>query len=127
MHSRDHPDLFTPRGAISDEAEVALDRTHQTISPRFTELRSAGYIQYLLDADGNRVRRATRSDNSAYVHIATEHGRQAAKLGVPIRIASTGDITSTRHRDNPMSNQAFGANDYATLRLDVLKYIVSQS
>jgi hypothetical protein len=112
-------------GATSDEVEAALRRTHQTISPRFTELRGAGYIRYLLNGDGMRIRRVTRSGSGAYVHVATAMGIEMATLGLPIRIA--GDATSKYHRGNPMSKAAFAANDRASLLRDVLKYVGSKS
>lgn len=52
------------RGATSDEVEVALGMTHQSISARMTEAKADGQIV------GNGLRRPTRSGRNAAVYIA---------------------------------------------------------
>jgi hypothetical protein len=123
-----HSSLPVPRGAISDEVERVLNRSHQSVSPRFGELRMLGLIDYQI-VDGRIRLRDTRAGNSAKVHIATAQGKAVARLGLPIR--GTGqDITSRRHRGDNMSQNAFSNNNPANLsmlRLEVLQAIVALS
>jgi len=56
-------------GCTCDATEVALGLTHQTCSPRFTELHGRGLI-----ADSGKVRR-TRSGRNAIVWTITDAGR----------------------------------------------------
>jgi DNA-binding transcriptional ArsR family regulator len=115
-------------GAISDEIERVLSRSHQSVSPRFKELRDAGLIDKLV-VDGVEQRRDTRAGNGAYVHVATTQGKATAKLGLPIR--GTGqDVTARRHRGDEMSQAAFRNNNPANLsrlRLEVLQAIAAVS
>jgi hypothetical protein len=60
-----------PRGTTSEEVEHLLDMRHQTVSPRRTDLRAAGYTDYLY-INGQRVRRPTTTGSTAYVEVATQ-------------------------------------------------------
>jgi hypothetical protein len=129
-------DLFTytapprriPRGRISEETEIALDRKHQTISARYTDLRREGYIEYLLDAGGIPIKRNTRSGSSAYVHVVTPAGLQAIRLGF-VQITNNRDPTVNRHGGNAMSATAFNKTNRNrnTDALEVLKDIAAAS
>jgi hypothetical protein len=120
------PVMLPPLGATSEETEIGLGKVHQSVSPRFGELRKAGLLQYLLDAQGEVVRRDTERGRGAKVHIVTEKGRLAAKADIPIRFAG-GDPTRSRHRGDSMSDEAFARGNYASLRLDIVKFIASRS
>jgi hypothetical protein len=120
------PVMLPPLGATSEETEAALGKVHQSVSPRFKELRIAGLLQYLVDTQGEIVRRDTQRGRGANVHVVTPKGRQAANADIPIRTAG-GDITRGRHRGNPRSNEAFARGDYSTLRLDIVKFIAPRS
>jgi hypothetical protein len=119
------PVMLPPLGATSEETEVALGKVHQSVSPRFKELRIAGLLEYLI-VKGEIVKRDTQRGRGANVHVVTPKGRQAANAGIPIRTAG-GDITRGRHRGNPRSNEAFARGDYSTLRLDIVKFIAPRS
>jgi biotin operon repressor len=54
------------KGQTCDEAEEALEMTHQTVSARIKELKDTGYIVDTGD------RRKTRSKQKAAVYVATE-------------------------------------------------------
>lgn len=56
------------RGMTSDEAEVALGLSHQSVSARFTELKAEGSIV------PSGERRATRSGRNAAVMVAARQG-----------------------------------------------------
>ena len=55
-------------GCTRDEAELALGLSHQTCSPRFTELHYRGHIR-----DSGRVQ-PTRSGRNAVVWVITAAG-----------------------------------------------------
>jgi len=55
-------------GATCDEAIAILGLTHQTASPRFTELEAKGWIRRTGE------RRLTRSGNPAAIYVYTEPG-----------------------------------------------------
>ena len=48
-------------GLTCDEEEAILDRIHQGLSPRFTELRYNSYIDHLHDPNGDPIQRDTKS------------------------------------------------------------------
>jgi hypothetical protein len=112
-------------GAISEETEQALDKSHQSVSARYTELRQWGFITYLTDSRGNPITRKTKSRRNAYVHVATALGRQAVKLG--FAPGDRDDPTRGFHRGNPMSEAAFNSTDLRSLRMNVLKHINSRT
>lgn len=60
----------SPNGKTCDEIEVELYLSHQTASARCTELKRLGRVGFLYDADGNKVRRKTRSGRKADVLYA---------------------------------------------------------
>jgi hypothetical protein len=92
-------------GATSEECEFNLDMKHQTVSARRTDLQRLGLIDYARDANGKRERRITASGRPAYVKVATTKGKDTIKFGW--RISAKGDPTRSRHKGNPMSNEAF--------------------
>lgn len=114
--------ILESRGATAEETEFALQIPHKSTSGRYTELRDLELIRYARDANGLRVRRATVSGKYAYVHVATDLGRQVAALDLPIRYVK--DITRRKHHDNPMSNYAHRTSSFSSLRLRVLKHVV---
>lgn len=65
-----------PNGATTDEIEVALGRSHQSVSSAVHTLRSAGHITPLI-RDGAEVHRDTRSGSAATVYVI----KAAAKAG----------------------------------------------
>lgn len=65
-----------PNGATTDEIEVALGRSHQSVSSAVHTLRSAGHITALI-RDGAEVHRDTRSGSAATVYVI----KAAAKAG----------------------------------------------
>lgn len=60
------------RGLTCDELEVITDLSHQCASPRMIENARAGLIVEARDADGEPVRRRTRSGRAAQVWVAVE-------------------------------------------------------
>jgi hypothetical protein len=63
-----------PNGATSDEIEVELQRSHQSVSSAVNYLASTGHITPLV-RDGAEVRRTTRSGSEAVAY--TTAGLQA--------------------------------------------------
>jgi hypothetical protein len=112
-----------PIGATSEETELALDMKHQTVSPRYTELREWGYIRYWHNS-GTQMKRRTHSGSDAAVHITTAKGKHAVELGMPIHKPGEGDPTAGRHKGNPLSAAAYNTrNQTPTQRLRVLQHI----
>lgn len=68
--------VAAPNGATTDEIEVALERSHQSVSSAIHTLRASGYITPLV-ADGQEARRDTRSGSPATVYVAV-----ATRVGV---------------------------------------------
>ena len=64
----DHVRSAGRHGCICDEVMRDLGLTHQTASPRFTELESKGWIRRTGE------RRLTRSGNPAAIYVYTEPG-----------------------------------------------------
>ena len=64
-----------PRGITCDEVEVALDRTHQSMSPRVNELRDTGWF---VDSG---VRRKTRSGRAAVVWTPSQASPRSRRPG----------------------------------------------
>lgn len=98
-------------GTTCSEVESILGQhgrhvRHQSVSARRTELRAAGYTDYLLDGQGQPVRRPTESGRLAYVEIATRLGKDAIRLGWDLHLRG-GDPTAGHHGGNPMSAGAF--------------------
>lgn len=60
--------LCEQRGATCEEVEQALQLSHQTVSPRISELRAFGWVQTI----DNESRR-TSSGRKARVHRVPEH------------------------------------------------------
>lgn len=56
-----------PQGVTCDEAEVALNLSHQTCSARCTELKRQGKVSAQEQMDGTKIRRPTRSGRNADV------------------------------------------------------------
>jgi hypothetical protein len=110
-------------GTTCEEVEDGTSLKHQTVSARRTELRKYGYTDYLLDAVGNRTRRATKSGRAAYIEIATQKGIATIKNGWPIVIGDGHDPTASRHHGNPMSDAAFASSEFASARRIVLQYM----
>jgi hypothetical protein len=96
-----------PRGSICEEIEQLLGMRHQTVSARRTDLRAAGYTDYLRDADGEPLRRLTSTGSPAAVEIATEKGRAVIDFNLPLQL-NGGDPTRGRHGGSPTSTAAFG-------------------
>jgi hypothetical protein len=96
-----------PRGSICEEIEQLLNMRHQTVSARRTDLRRAGYTDYLRDVDGIILRRPTTTDSPAAVEVATKKGKMAIAYDVPLQL-NGGDPTEGRHGGNPTSKAAFG-------------------
>jgi hypothetical protein len=65
-----------PQGATTDEVEVHLDRSHQSVSSAMNTLAGNGHIVPLVQ-DGREVRRDTRTGNPATVYVAA-----SARVGV---------------------------------------------
>jgi hypothetical protein len=105
--------LTMPRGTTSEEVEQLLNMRHQTASARRTDLRAAGYTDYLYDEHGNRIRRPTTTGSSAYVEIATQKGMVAIDFHMPLQL-NGGDPTISHHGGVATSTAAFGR----TSRLD---------
>jgi len=95
-----------PRGTTSEEVERILNMRHQTVSARRTDLRAAGYTDYLRDAQGVIIRRPTSTGSGAAVEIATQKGRDAIDFNLSLRL-NLGDPTSSHHGGNPLSAAAF--------------------
>jgi hypothetical protein len=51
--------MLPPLGATSEETEIALGKVHQSVPPRFKELRIAGLLEYLI-VKGEIVKRDTK-------------------------------------------------------------------
>jgi hypothetical protein len=96
-----------PRGSICEEIEQLLHMRHQTVSARRTDLRAAGYTDYLRDPNGDPMRRLTTTGSPAAVEIATQKGRDAIDFNLPLQL-NGGDPTRSRHGGSPTSTAAFG-------------------
>lgn len=57
-----------PAGATTDEVEIALERSHQSVSSAINSLTAHGYLVALV-RDGGEVYRETRSGRSATVYV----------------------------------------------------------
>lgn len=68
--------LTRPQGATTDEAEVHLERSHQSVSSAVNSLVANGHLVPLRQ-DGLEVRRDTRTGNPATVYAAA-----ATRVGV---------------------------------------------
>lgn len=108
--------------ATSDAIETALAQPHQSVSPRCKELRDDGYTDYAVDRYGVIVMEKTRRNRNAAVQTITKKGRDAVRLGIPIR-RPRGDPTAGRHKHNPLSAAAYHGSDFSNLRLDILKHL----
>jgi hypothetical protein len=64
-----------PNGATTDEVEVELHRSHQSVSSAVHSLKVAGHITPLV-RDGRTVERSTRSGSAAVVYVIA-----AARVG----------------------------------------------
>ena len=95
-----------PYGSTSEEVERALGMLHQTVSARRTDLRASGYTDYLRDALGVRMKRPTRTNNGAYVQVATPKGLAVIRDKLPLHLKGR-DPTESHHGGDPMSSQAF--------------------
>ena len=114
-----------PIGATSEETEFALGMRHQTVSARYTDLRTWGYITYWRDSAGIKMQRPTTTGSAAYVHISTAKGRRAVQAGLPIRRNGADDPTAGRHGGNPASAAAFSNTNRSNDCLKVLTHIDS--
>lgn len=57
-----------PGGATTDEVEIALERSHQSVSSAINSLAAQGHLTPLV-REGAEVQRATRSGRSATVYV----------------------------------------------------------
>lgn len=57
-----------PHGATTDEVEIHLDRSHQSVSSAVNALAQSGHLVPLVQ-DGAEVRRDTRTGNPATVYV----------------------------------------------------------
>ena len=68
--------LTRPQGATTDEIEIHLDRSHQSVSSAVHSLAANGHLVPLV-VDGREVRRDTRTGNPATVYVVG-----SARVGV---------------------------------------------
>lgn len=66
-----------PNGATTDEIEVALNRSHQSVSSAIHTLRTAGHIAPLI-REGAEVHRDTRSGSAATVYVKASVAKAGA-------------------------------------------------
>jgi hypothetical protein len=57
-----------PAGATTDEVEIALERSHQSVSSAINSLAGQGHLVPLV-REGSEVQRSTRSGRSATVYV----------------------------------------------------------
>jgi hypothetical protein len=96
------------RGTTCEEVELGTGMLHQTASARRTDLRAAGYTDYLYEADGvTPVKRSTKKGRSgAKVQVVVQKGKDAINHGLPLQL-NGGDPTRGRHRGDSASAAAF--------------------
>ncbi len=59
----------------ADAVAAHLHRSPNQIATRLKELRDGGYVTYVVDDDGRRVRMPTRTGRGAYLQRLTDAGR----------------------------------------------------
>lgn len=62
----------------ADGVSKLVGKTPNQTATRLQELRSGGYVQYVRDEAGKKVRRETSTGSLAYVQELTEIGRTVA-------------------------------------------------
>jgi hypothetical protein len=113
-------------GTTCENIEQMLDMRHQTASARRTDLRTAGYTDYLRDDAGNPIERLTTSGSPAKVEVATQRGKDAIEFNLPL-VFKTGDPTRGHHGDDLSSAAAFKRTGRINDAYRVLKCMVKFS